>query len=365
MNKYLLVSSSVVAAVLTLTKVATAEASTRKMYDLELCYTCDASNAESFAKKYLPALTCHENEGVFDRDYIQECYSDTREVLIINANSKQKWLYKLWHANQGGVSAEMELRSQILPVPNHANALADELIKSYDAWGRATTKASQEYNSLSMQFTLGINTSTSRQQALSENNCENEAITRAAILAFDERTRTTLRRRAENALIEEYGSLRAAFETTRVTQFGYTVGVGGVGFTGQVEYVPRRRMIDIKFYDAINGNHRVVYNLEFSNDIRMDLNKDMTTFAGVSVRYLRENPASLNQVSNCVLETLNIYRKASVKSSDTSDGAIDLPPATGRYPSRNSGGGLGGEFCTWTFYDPWGEVLFEMEGMCP
>lgn len=365
MNKYLSVSSLVLAAVLTLTKVATAEASAREMYDSELYYTCDASNAENFAKKYLPVLACYENEGVIGNDHIQECCSDTKEVSIINANSKLKWLYKLWHANQGGVSAEMELLSQILPVPNHANALADELIKSYDAWGRATTIVSQEYNSSSMQSTLAIDTSTSRQQTLSENNCENEAITRAAKLAFDDRTRTTLRRRAENELIEEYGSLGAAFETTRVTQFGFKIGLGSVGFKDQVEYVPRRRMIDIEFYDAINGNHRVVYNLEFSDDIRMDLNKDMTTFAGITVRYLRESPASLNQVSNCVLEALNIYRKASVKSSDTSGGGIDLPPATGRYPSRSSGGGQGGESCTWTFYDPWGEVLFEMEGGCP
>ncbi|WP_255230661.1 hypothetical protein [Pseudoalteromonas sp. HM-SA03] len=343
------------------------EAATRKMYDSELCYTCNTGNALSFAKKYEPEITCYDDGGPFDRNYSQTCYSSPKNVLIVNAVTKEKWLYKLSHPNQGGWRHELtnNLQAVIQAVPRYANDLVDELSKSYDAWGRATTKVSQEYNSSSMQSTLGIDTSIIRQQALSENNCENEAITRAAKLAFDDRTRTTLRRRAENELIEEYGSLGAAFETTRVTQFGFKIGLGGVGFKNQVEYVPRRRMIDVEFYDEINGNHRVVYNLEFSDDIRMDLNKDMTKFAGITVRYLRESPASLNQVSNCVLETLNIYRKASVKSSDTSGGGIDLPPATGRYPSRSSGGGQGGESCTWTFYDPWGEVLFEMEGGCP
>ncbi|AUJ71907.1 hypothetical protein [Pseudoalteromonas sp. NC201] len=363
MNKYLLVSSSVAAAVLTLTKVATAEASTRKMYDSELCYTCDASTAESFAKKYEPALTCYDSGGVFDRDYIQECYSDTKEVLIINANSKQKWLYKLWHTNQGGFSSDMELRSQILPVPNNASALADELIKFYNAWDQATTKVSQYYNLSSTQSTL--DTYQANMQMASVNNCDNEGFTRAAKIAYDGRTRMTLQERTEAALIEEYGSLGGAFESSRMTQFGYTIGKGGVGFSGQVEYVPARRTIDIEFYDAINGNHRVVYNLDLSKGIRMDLNKDMTKFAGVSVRNLRENPASLNQVSNCVLETLNKYRKASVKSGGSQgSGGIDLPPATGRIPNRS----YGNEYyqtCTWTFYDPWGEVLFEMEGMCP
>ncbi|WP_462155869.1 hypothetical protein [Pseudoalteromonas piscicida] len=344
------------------------EAATRKMYDSELCYTCNTGNALSFAKKYEPEITCYDDGGPFDPNYSQTCYSSPKDVLIVNANTKEKWLYKLSHPNQGGWRHELtnNLQAVAQTVPRDANDLADELIKYYDAWDRATTTVSQEYNSSSMQSTLAINTSTIRQQTLSENNCENEAITRAAKLAFDGSTITTLQRRVENELIEEYGSLTAAFETTRVTSFGYTVGVGGVGFTGQVEYVPRRRMIDVEFYDEINGNHRVVYNVDLSNGIRIDLNKDMTTFAGTSVRRLRENPASQNVMRNCIIETLNIYREASVKSSGTSGGGgVNLPPAIGRFPGRSYGGGSGGEFCTWTFYDPWGNVLFQMEGGCP
>ncbi|MDW7548472.1 hypothetical protein [Pseudoalteromonas peptidolytica] len=346
--------------------VSDAESATRKMYDSELCYTCDTGNALSFAKKYEPEITCYEHGGSVDHNDSQRCYSNPKDVLIINANTNQKWLYKLSHSNQGGWRHELtnNLQAVAQTVPHDASNLADELIKYYDAWDRATTKVSQEYNSSSMQSTLAISTNTILQQMLSENNCENEAFTRVAKLAFDGRTKTTLQERTEKALIEEYGSLGAAFETTRMTQFGYTVGVGNVGFSGQAEYVPKRRMIDLKFHDAISGNHRVVYNLDFSKGIRMDLNKDMTKFGGVSVRSLHQNPASRNKVSNCMLETLNIYREASVKSSGTSGGGIDLPPAVGRHPGR-SYGESGEEFCTWTFYDPWGEILFTMMGSCP
>ncbi|WP_440055183.1 hypothetical protein ACSLBF_03235 [Pseudoalteromonas sp. T1lg65] len=340
-------------------------------YKTEICYSCTASNALEFAKKYPPEIQCYTS-GPFDYDYTQECYSQSKDVLIVNANSKQKWYFKLSHGNQGAYRHELALHAQPKSLPSDANSLVDELLRYYAAWDKAVAGVSEKYQAQAMQLAPQNKTkNTFSATASSPNNCQNEPISRAAYFAFDAGARADLHRSLVSAFIKEYGSVNGAFETKRTTGFGYSVGRDSVSIAGNFEYVPATRSTRVDFHDPVNGGHTIVYNVfsgERGSGLDFELAEDMSFLGGKRIKDLGETRPS--EVSNCMLEVLNKYLKASIQGDSSSPGgsAISYPAGYDRIPRRYSGGGSGGSFgptCTWTFYDPFGSPYMQLEGPCP
>ncbi|RZG07836.1 hypothetical protein EXT48_05795 [Pseudoalteromonas sp. CO348] len=337
-------------------------------YQTEICYLCSAGNAIDFAKKYPPTVECKIN-GPFGWDYTQECYSQPRDVLIINANSGQKWYYQLNHTNQGKFRNELILNTTEKNLPADANNLADELLRYYAAWDRAVSKVSAEYQSKSVQSNLLIQALKSRISVASEspNNCENEPVTRAANFAYNITAKANLRRSLASALEQEYGSIKGSFETTQMTALSYSVSRGAAALSGSWQYVPINRSTRVNFHDPANGNHTIVYNvLPGPRGVGLDieLNEAMSFLGGHAIKDLRTSrPPS---VSNCMLEVLNQHLEASIAGGGGGGhDPVNLGKGYDRIPGRGFGGISGPQTCTWTYYDPWGKPYFSMEGACP
>ncbi|MEI5638287.1 MULTISPECIES: hypothetical protein [unclassified Pseudoalteromonas] len=339
-------------------------------YKTEICYSCNSNNAITFAKQYPPTVECKVS-GPFDYDYTQQCYSQPRDVLIINANSGQKWYFKLSHANQGSFRYQLELQVTPQSLPNNANALANELLNYYTALDRTVAKISEQYQSQTMQSELQAQAQESRfgRATESPNNCENTPITRAAHFAYNGHARTRLRSSLHNQFIDEFSSVRGAFDSSRITAFNFSVSRGSVELGGSWEYVPETRFVQVDFYDPSNGHHTVAYNVhsgQGGRGLTIKLNEDMTKFGGRTIADWKSTRPE--EVSNCMLEVLNKHLKAGV-TGDTGGGGggVDIPPSYDLIPARSwgGGGGSGPQTCTWTFYDPWGEPYFSMEGACP
>ncbi|MEI5638290.1 MULTISPECIES: hypothetical protein [unclassified Pseudoalteromonas] len=337
-------------------------------YKTEICYSCNSNNAITFAKQYLPTVECKVS-GPFDYDYTQQCYSQPQDVLIINANSGQKWYYQLTHTNQGKFRHELILNTTKKSLPVDANNLADELLRYYAAWDRATSKVNTEYQSQSVQLNMLTQTLKSRGSITSEspNNCEHEPITRAAHFAYNVKARANLHKILVNQFQQEYGSVDGAFETKQMTALNFSVSKGGVGLGGSWQYVPETRSVSVTFTDAINGNHTIVYDIfkgPRGRGLDFELAEHASFFGGSRIKDLKTSrPVN---VSNCMLEVLNQHLPASIAGGGGGGREpVNLGKAYDRIPGRSFGGIGGPQTCTWTFYDPWGEPYFSMEGACP
>ncbi|MEI5638289.1 MULTISPECIES: hypothetical protein [unclassified Pseudoalteromonas] len=337
-------------------------------YKTEICYSCNSNNAITFAKQYPPTVECKVS-GPFDYDYTQQCYSQPRDVLIINANSGQKWYYQLTHTNQGKFRHELILNTTKKSLPVDANNLADELLRYYAAWDRATSKVNTEYQSQSVQLNMLTQALKSRGSITSEspNNCVNEPITRAANFAYNITARSNLRRSLASALEEAYGSIRGSFETKQMTALSFSVSRGAAVLSGSWQYVPVNRSTRVNFYDPVNGNYTIVYNVfpgPRGVGLDIELNEAISFLGGHAIKDLKTSrPVN---VSNCMLEVLNQHLPASIAGGGGGGREpVNLGKAYDRIPGRSFGGIGGPQTCTWTFYDPWGEPYFSMEGACP
>ncbi|MEQ2355377.1 hypothetical protein [Pseudoalteromonas piscicida] len=337
-------------------------------YQTEICYSCSAGNAIDFAKKYPPMAECKIN-GPFDWDYTQECYSQPRDVLIINVNSGQKWYYQLSHANQGKFRNELILNTTEKNLPADANNLADELLRYYAAWDRAVSLVNDQYLSQTMQTALLSEALTQRfsTASASPNNCENEPITRAAHFAYDGHARANLHKNLVNKFQQEYGSVDGAFETKQMTALNFSVSKGGVGLGGSWQYVPETRSVSVTFADSVNGDHIIVYDIfkgPRGTGLDFELAEHTSFLGGRRIKDMRRSrPAN---VSNCMLEVLNKHLEASIAGGGGGGhDPVNLGKGYDRIPGRGFGGISGPQTCTWTYYDPWGKPYFSMEGACP
>ncbi|MFC3031102.1 hypothetical protein ACFOEE_01010 [Pseudoalteromonas fenneropenaei] len=347
--------------VLSAVYLSPATAADQKVYEGELCYGCDASNAAIFAKKYAPKLTCYDGGGQFDQNDGQQCYSTAQAVVIFNGTTKQKWLFNVSHSIQGQAAsiASDSISVSPLPLPQDLNTLTGDIIDYYDAWDRATKAVSDYYSSPTVQATL--NHSQTHVEMASGNFCENEAVTHALNAAFDPRIRTAIQEQTESQLIKEFGSLNNAYTARRLTSLKFTVGITSIDENGTVEYLPDTRTVNMDFYDPANGHHRVVYNVDLSQGIDIRLNEDMTKFAGIKLGNMKRATAPIEGVPACLIEKMNSYYPATVTGSNSSGMTISLPADYNRSPGVSLGGGR----CKWTFYNRAGEAMFSYMGSCP